>query len=83
VNDSEPVKHVFCLVNSKKRHIGALAKSWLESRLGSEVVAMLRPNSHQGLRSYGRAVHFDSFCPASIQKMVEKSSRYELPYSYS
>jgi hypothetical protein len=38
VNDSELDKDVFCLVNSKKRHIGAPAESSLESKSGSEAV---------------------------------------------
>jgi hypothetical protein len=38
VNDAELDKHVFCLVNSKKRHIGAPAESLLELISGSEAV---------------------------------------------
>jgi hypothetical protein len=36
VNDSELDKHVFCLVNLKKRHIGVPAESLLESKSGSK-----------------------------------------------
>ena len=45
VNDSELDKHVFCLVNSKKRHIGASVESLLELKSGSEAVKVLRLNS--------------------------------------
>ena len=44
VNDSELDKHVFYLVNSKKRHIGAPAESLLELKSGSEAVTLYEQN---------------------------------------
>ena len=57
VNDSELDKHVFCLVNSKKRHIGAPAESLLELKSGSEAVTVKAEFAGQIFASQGQATN--------------------------